>query len=121
MPFATSVTTASAATVLSVTTVPGNLLICWAVIWNPTRTLRSPFNYLVLNLAIVDLIVEAVTEPTFVGAHITEALKHKNPKGVRRIVYISYFMSSIASVLSIVVLAVSRYRTATSNPAHPTV
>ena len=113
-PFATSVTTTTVSAILCIITVPGNLLICWAVIWNPTRNLRTPFNYLVLNLAIADLIVGAVTEPVFVGYHANEALK-RPVLGIRWVVYTSYFMTSTASVLSMVALAVNRYQVATSN------
>ena len=113
-PFATSVTTTTVSAILCIITVPGNLLICWAVIWNPTRNLRTPFNYLVLNLAIADLIVGAVTEPVFVGYHASEALK-RPVLGVRWVVYTSYFMTSTASVLSITALAVNRYQVVTSN------
>ena len=113
-PFATSVTTSTVAAILTLVTVPGNLLICWAVIRNPTRKLNSPFNYLVLNLAVADLIIGAVTDPIFVGFHVNEALG----KGVLHIiwvVHVSYFMTSTASVTSIVALAVNRYQTVTSN------
>ena len=113
-PFATSVTTTTVSAILCIITVPGNLLICWAVIWNPTRNLRTPFNYLVLNLAIADLVVGAVTEPVFVGYHANEALK-RPVLGVRWVVYTSYFMTSTASVLSITALAVNRYQVVTSN------
>ena len=114
-PFASSVTTATVAAILSIITVPGNLLICWAVIWNPTRNLKSSFNYLVLNLAIADLMIGAVTEPIFVGYHVTEALKYYWAYGVRYFVPLSYFMSSTASILGIVALTVNRYEAATSN------
>ena len=113
-PLATSVTTTTVSAILCIITVPGNLLICWAVIWDPRRNLKTPFNYLVLNLAIADLIVGAVTEPVFVGYHANEALK-RPVLGVRWVVYTSYFMTSTASVLSIVALAINRYQAATSN------
>ena len=113
-PFATSVTTTTVSAILCIITVPGNLLICWAVISNPARNLKTPFNYLVLNLAIADLIVGAVTEPVFVGYHANEAIR-RPVLGVRWVVYISYFMTSTASVLSIMALAVNRYQVATSN------
>ncbi|KAJ7336519.1 hypothetical protein OS493_011729 [Desmophyllum pertusum] len=112
-PFATSVTTATVSAILCIITVPGNLLICWAVIWNPTGNLKSAFNYLVLNLAIADLIIGAVTEPVSVGYHVHEALKHRGR--VIWMAHMSYFMTSTASVLSILALAVNRYQVATSN------
>ncbi|KAJ7336520.1 hypothetical protein OS493_011730 [Desmophyllum pertusum] len=113
-PFATSVTTATVSAILCIITVPGNLLICWAVIWNPTGKLKSAFNYLVLNLAIADLIIGAVTEPLFVGYHVKEALKHR-VSSLIWVSHMSYFMTSAASVLSIMALAVNRYQVATSN------
>ena len=114
-PFATSVTTTIIAAILIIITVPGNLLICWAVIWNPKRNLKSPFNYLVLNLAIADLSVGAVTEPVFVGFHMIEALQHQNAQEAKWVVNVSYLMSSTASLLSIIALAVNRYQLATQN------
>ena len=113
-PFATSVTTAAVSTILSIVTVPGNLLICWVVFRNPTGNLKSSFNYLVLNLAIADLIVGAVTEPVSIGYHVIEALNHR-VRYVTWVLHISYFMTSTASVLSIMALAVNRYQVATSN------
>ena len=116
-PFATSVTTSTVAAILTLVTMPGNLLICWAVIRNPTRKLNSPFNYLVLNLAVADLIIGAVTDPMFVAFHVNEALG-KDVLGIVWVVHVSYFLTSTASVASIVALAVNRYQTVTSNRAH---
>ncbi len=112
-PFATSVTTSVVAAILTIITVPGNLLICWAVIWNPTRNLKTSFNYLVLNLAIADLIIGTVTDPLFVGFHVNEALENE-VLSIQWLVHVSYFMTSTASVLSIVALAVNRYQLVTS-------
>ena len=113
-PFATSVTTSVVAAILTLVTVPGNLLICWAVIWNPKQNLKTSFNYLVLNLAIADLIIGAVTDPLFVGYHINEALKN-DVLNIQWLVHVSYFMTSTASVLSIVALTVNRYQVVTSS------
>ena len=113
-PFALSCTTAIAAALLCVITVPGNLLICWAVVRDPLRELKSPFNYFVFNLSLADLIVGAVTEPVFVGYHVAEALRHP-VLGFRWLVYLSYFMTSTASLLGIAALAFDRYLTVTSS------
>lgn len=112
-PFATSVTTASVSAVLCLITVPGNLPICWAIIKDPNRELKSSFNYLVLNLAIADSFIGIVTEPVFVWYHSAEAMHHQ-VLGLRWVVYMSYFMSSTASVLSIAALATDRYIAMTS-------
>ena len=93
---------------------PGNLLICWAVVRDPLRELKSPFNYFVFNLSLADLIVGAVTEPVFVGYHVAEALRHP-VLGFRWLAYLSYFMTSTASLLGIAALAFDRYLTVTSS------
>lgn len=117
-PFSTSVTTSTVAAILTLITVPGNLLICWAVIWNPTGNLKTSFNYLVLNLAIADLIIGVVTDPLFVDFHVKEALQHE-VLNVQWVVHVSHFFTSTVSVLSIVALAVNRYQVVTSNRIHP--
>lgn len=75
-PFELSVTTATISTILCVITVPGNVLICLAIVKDPNKELRSAFNYLVLNLALADLITGICTEPVFVVFHVREALKY---------------------------------------------
>ena len=69
-PFELSVTTATISTILCVITVPGNVLICLAIVKDPNKELRSAFNYLVLNLALADLITGICTEPVFVVFHV---------------------------------------------------
>ena len=113
-PFAASVTTACVSAILCVVTAPGNLLICWAILKDPNRDLKSSFNYLILNLAIADCFIGIVTEPVFVLYHSSEAMQYK-VLGLRWLVYMSYFMTSTASVLSIVALATDRYLALTSN------
>lgn len=113
-PFATSVTMAILTAILIIVTVPGNLLICWAVIRNPTRKLKSSFNYLVLNLAIADLIIGAVTEPLFLVYLVNEALQNQ-VLWFQWVPHVSYFMTTTASVASIVALALNRYHAVTSN------
>lgn len=113
-PFATSVTTACVSAILCVITAPGNLLICWAIIRDPNKELKSSFNYLILNLAIADSsFIGIVTEPMFVWYHSSEAMKYE-VLGLRWLVYMSYFMTSTASVLSIAALATDRYLALTS-------
>lgn len=112
-PFATSVTTACVSAILCVITAPGNLLICWAIIKDPNNELKSSFNYLILNLAIADSFIGVVTEPVFVWYHTSEAMKYE-VLGLRWLVYMSYFMTSTASVLSIAALATDRYLALTS-------
>ena len=112
-PFELSVTTATLSAILLVVTVPGNILICWAIVKDPNKELRSPFNYLVLNLAIADLITGVITEPSFVVFHVREALKFEVMNRVE-IVHVPYFITCTASMLSIAALATERYLTVTS-------
>lgn len=112
-PFSTSVTTTCVSAILCVITVPGNLLICWAIIKDPNNELKSSFNYLILNLAIADSFIGIVTEPVFVWYHSSEAMR-REVLGLRWLVYMSYFMTSTASVLSIAALATDRYLAVTS-------
>ena len=113
-PFALSVTTATISATLSVITVPGNLLICWAIVKDPNKELKLSFNYLVFNLSIADLITGLITEPLFVLFHVGEAQNYQVMKRVQ-IVHIAYFISCAASILSISALARERYLTVTSN------
>ena len=62
-PFATSVMTSAVSLVLCLITVPGNILICIAILKDPYRELCSSFNYFVLQLALSDVIVGIFTEP----------------------------------------------------------
>lgn len=108
-----SISTAIIASLLCVITIPGNLLICISVLKDPNKDLRSSFNFFVLNLALSDLIAGLVTEPIFVWYHASEA--DGNP--VTRlvwIVHVTYFISCLASLLSIAALAIDRYLSVTS-------
>lgn len=69
-PFGLSITTTVITSLLTVITLPGNLLICIAILKDPNKELRTPFNYLLLNVAISDLLVGAVTDPIFVYFHL---------------------------------------------------
>ena len=112
-PFELSVTTATLSAILLIVTVPGNILICWAIVKDPNKELRSPFNYLVLNLAIADLITGVITEPSFVVFHVRESLKFEVMNRVE-IIHVPYFITCTASLLSIAALATERYLTVTS-------
>ena len=112
-PFELSVTTATITAMLCIITVPGNVLICWAIVKDPNKELKTSFNYLVMNLAIADLISGLVTEPSFVVFHVREAQRYEVMNRAQ-IVHIAYFISCTASMLSISALAIERYLTVTS-------
>ncbi|EDO34989.1 predicted protein [Nematostella vectensis] len=94
--------------VLSIITVPGNLLIAIAIIKDPDRNLRSPFNFFVINLVMADLIIGIVTEPAFVVYHVLEAKRGRQLNAHLMFVHVTYFCSLTTSLLSIAALAVDR-------------
>lgn len=101
--------TASFSLLFTMTSIPGNILIISAVFLDPNRNLRSPFNWLVLNLATADLIVGMVTDPIMAYLHIKEGVERRLEQRDLYVIHMSYFISCTASVLSISTLAVERY------------
>lgn len=94
-------------------TVPGNFLTCVAIIKDPFRELRTPFNYFIINLAVSDLIVGCVTEPGFIIYHVKEAMKGQKLHELW-IFHVAYFVSLSASLLSLSALTIDRCLTITS-------
>lgn len=88
---------------------PGNTLVIMVVAKDPHRNLRTPFNYLVCNLAFADLIVGVICEPISVYIHWKEVTDSKVTELDYRVSHLSYFISSTASVLSLAALAIERY------------
>ncbi|XP_028408392.1 probable G-protein coupled receptor No18 [Dendronephthya gigantea] len=101
--------TTSLSMVFTLTNIPGNVLIILAVVLDPNKNLRTPFNWLVVNLATADLIVGAVTNPISVYIHMKEGLNEKITSGEVKAIHMSYFISCTASVLSLSSLALERY------------
>ena len=75
-PFGLSITTAVIVSLLTIVTAPGNLLICIAILKDPNKELKTAFNYLLLNVAISDLIVGLITDPIFVHFHVRYVCNH---------------------------------------------
>ena len=94
----------------------GNMFVVLAVLLDPNKELRSPFSYLVANLAVADLIVGLLTCPLAAIYLISEAFKQPYQQ-FRVWMHMSYFISSIASLLSLTALAIERYVAITS-PLH---
>ena len=104
-----SFTSATVSIILILTNIPGNILIILALVLDPNKNLRTPFNWLVVNLATADLIVGIIALPMSVYYHITEGLnKHNFTEGLP-LLHMAYFTSCTASVLSLTSLAVERY------------
>ncbi|XP_046845765.1 galanin receptor 2a-like [Xenia sp. Carnegie-2017] len=95
--------------IFTIVNIPGNLLVIIAVVLDPYKNLRTPFNYLMANLAMADLIVGTVTDPLSVYIHLKEGIDEKLHKKEIQALHMSYFISCTASVLSLATLAIERY------------
>jgi hypothetical protein len=101
--------TMSLSIMFMVTNIPGHLLVILAVVRDPYKNLRTPFNILMTNLSVSDLIVGAIVCPLSIHFHFNEALKESISIAQIKIFHLSYFVASTASVLSLASLAVERY------------
>lgn len=104
-----SYATAIVSLLLSLVTVPGNFLVCLAVLKTSNKNIRNPFNYFVLSLAVADLVVGCVTEPLAVYVHVKEASGTRVDHVELEFLHMSYFISCTTSVLSICLLGIERY------------
>ena len=105
--------TAAVSSLLMVVTVPGNLLICVAVVKDPYKTLRTPFNLFLLNISAADLVVGIGVLPLSVAYHTLEGLGIYNVTLIKTL-HLVFFISCSASVLGIAVLSLDRYICVTS-------
>ena len=87
----------------------GNLLVCLTILKN--RILRTPVNYLLMNLAISDLMIVI----SFTPRHILEGLYH-HPRGLQGTLLCKTVTSdtftwvgAVSSATTLVVLAYERY------------
>ena len=88
----------------------GNLMIIAAVVINPLKKLRSPFNYFVVNLAVADSIVGTITMPLGIYFLCQEFLKNKaDYRSLEKIFHITLFASLTASLLCLITLSIDRY------------
>ncbi|XP_031557274.1 neuromedin-U receptor 1-like [Actinia tenebrosa] len=113
-PFVLSITSLVVTSLLTIITLPGNLLICIAMMRNPNKELRTTFNYLLLNVAVSDLVIGAVTDPIFVSFHTRESLGYSVTAWYIPL-HMSFFIGCTASLLSIAMLAVERSIAVESN------
>ncbi|XP_073250268.1 5-hydroxytryptamine receptor 7-like [Porites lutea] len=100
--------TASCSTLITIVASLGNFLVILVVFLNPNKDLRSPFNYLVVNLSLADLIVGLITAPLGIAFHFFEGFGIIN-RPLRKTMYVSFFISCTASLLSLSALALDRY------------
>ena len=100
--------TTSCSTLITIVAFLGNFLVILAVFLNPNKDLRSPFNYLVVNLSLADLIVGLITAPLGIAFHFFEGFGIPN-QPLRKTMHVSFFISCTASLLSLSALALDRY------------
>lgn len=113
--------TASFSVFLTILTIPGNFLVCLAIINDPFRNFKTPFNYFLMSLAATDLVVGTMMDPVSVALQTSEALQldFLNSKVARilyfiKILHILYFILCTASILTLMALTVDRYMAVSS-------
>jgi hypothetical protein len=95
--------------VLTVLNTPGNFLVISVIAIDPYKKLRTPFNYLLANLAVADLLVGIVSDPFSAYFFWKKAVNSDVTDLNYKINHMSYFISCTASVLSLAALAMERY------------
>ena len=119
-PTVLSFTSATTFSVLIFTNIPGNILIILALVFDPHKNLRTPFNWLLVNLATADLIVGIIAQPVAVSFLIKEGLRKHVIPGEWVADHITTFISCTASLLSLISLAVERYLAVRKSNAYRT-
>ena len=100
---------AVAFSVMIIVNIVGNSLVVSVVLLN--KSMKTPINYLLVNLAVADLIVAIFSSVQFV---ITPAIQH--PDGITGTVLCKFvtggnpaWIGAIASIFSLITLAIERY------------
>ncbi|EDO46796.1 predicted protein [Nematostella vectensis] len=106
-----SFSTATLSILITLTAFPGNLLVILAIAIDPNKNLRSPFNFLVANLAVADCLVGLLVGPISAVWHMCEGLGRcaEYEAGVVRSIHMSFFISCTASLFSLAALAIDRF------------
>ena len=102
-----SLTTMVLAIIFMIATVPGNLMVILAVFVDPNKNLRSPFTFLIANLALTDLTIGLLVEPLSINTHYREM--NGLSISISWFSQAVYFLCCTASLLSLAALTVDRY------------
>ena len=86
----------------------GNGLVGILVLIDPLKTLRTPVNYFLLNLAFSDMVVACVTLPMSAYMHYQEIVGVKPASNVS-VLHLAFFISITACCLNLLALTVDRY------------
>ena len=103
-----SAITAAILIIVSIITTTGNTLVIIAVSKDPFKKLRTPFMYVLVNLAISDLLAGTVSLPTTIVSLILEVLEREDAT-LADVARLSYFISATASILNLTLLFLDRY------------
>lgn len=105
-----SFTTATSTALISIVASLGNVLVILAVLLNPNKDLKSPFNYFIANLSFADLVVGLLSAPMSTVYSIVEGIgKVKKYEHFEIALQFTYFAPCTASLLSLAALALDRY------------
>ena len=105
-----SIMTAVISALLCLVITTGNLLVIILYVIDPLKSLRSIFNYFVVNLAVADLIHGLLITPVTAYGHVLEYLKVElDGKKNTKIFQMTMFVSLIASIICLVTLSIDRY------------
>ena len=103
-----SLFTCSASIFISIFAVVGNTIIIVTVIKDPLKCLHTPFNYVLLNLALSDFIVGLLTMPLSAYGHYQHSTGHLYPTEWTTFSHMSYFVFATGSFLNVIVLSLDR-------------
>ena len=103
-----SVFTGISCLLIAVIATSGNGLIITAIIIDPLKRLRTPFNYLIVNLAAADLVMGCICMPLSFYVHYQEYKVKLDPLA-NNTLRMSYFISGMASIISLIALSLDRY------------
>ena len=88
----------------------GNVIIVIVVVINPLETLRSTFSYVVVNLAVADLIVGIISMHITIYFHVLEYWENKSDAlSLKKFSHIILFTSLTASLLCLILFSIDRY------------
>ena len=106
LPFAHGVALITVNSIVGVFGTLGNLLVCVAVVTNP-RLRRFP-NYLLVSLAIADLIATMLCEPLVVAIFIKRTFQNDCVENLERVYFMVSNLSASASVLHLSAISIDR-------------
>lgn len=88
----------------------GNVIIVIEVVINPLETLRSTFSYVVVNLAVADLIVGIISMHITLYFHVLKYWENKSDAlSLKKFSHIILFTSLTASLLCLILFSIDRY------------